>query len=200
MITHWENFVFILELKCLYCALTVLPQECSGRVEGLNKQCWDSLCLSQTQAGSTSLCCWRTRMQRVLNIPHLCSSAVCTQLLFTLNNDFWLKAWEPAQASFCSQARTPSFLYHWAAEANTQHRWCPISEALSMLLFPPPLLSTSMDTQLWATLTEQALRQGKQNRSFLALRGTPWGKIQCPSACIDRGVMEEMEPYSPIIV
>lgn len=119
MITHWENFVFIVELKWLYCALTVLCQECSGRVEGLNKQCWDSLCLSQTGAGSSSLCRRGTGMQRVLNIPHSCSSAVCTQLSFTLNNDFWLKAGEPAQASSCSQARAPSSVHPWAAEAST---------------------------------------------------------------------------------
>lgn len=33
MITHWENVVFILELKWLYCALTVLPHEWSGRLK-----------------------------------------------------------------------------------------------------------------------------------------------------------------------
>lgn len=164
MITHWENFVFILELKWLYRALTVLPQECSGGVEGLNKQCWDSLCLSQTQTGSTFLCCWSTRMQRKLNIPRLFLCA-CTQLLLTLNNDFWLKAWEPAQASFCSQARTLSSA---ALGCRSQHRWCPVSETLSVPPFPPPLLPTPMVTQLWATLTEQALRQEKQKRPFLA--------------------------------
>lgn len=61
-------------------------------------------------AGGAQGCrrCWTSRTRAPLLL-----------LLFTLNNDFWLKAWEPAQASFCSQARTLSSLPHWAAEAST---------------------------------------------------------------------------------
>lgn len=90
-------------------------------------------------------------IQRVLNIPHLYSYAACTQFLFTLKDDFWLKALKPACATFCSQARTLNSLHHWAAEAVSASTGI-IPFQKSFLYYPSHLLSSQ---HLWARSWER---------------------------------------------
>lgn len=207
MITHWENFVFIRELKWLYCALTVLPQEWPGRVQGSNKQCWDSLYLSRHRLEAPSCAagaqgcrgCWTSRTC----VPLLRAHSSC--LLWTMTSGLTLES-QPRPLSAPKPGHPVLCITELQKPAQVMsHFRGPVSAILPTSSSPNIHGHKAVSNPHW-TYT----KAGKAKEAFFSLwisgeterrlRGIACGRIQCPAARIDRAVMEEMEPYSRVSV